>query len=135
MRTLLSLALGASASGQADETARATEAALDLAGRGPAQAIAALFALGLLRRKNEAFAVAERYYLHQGRDPVPLRPGRDHPTLNEQHRRLTQILFTPACAAMREDPRFQDMCHAIGLTRFWEETGITPDHLLPADSS
>ena len=109
---------------------QAASAAVRLAGRGPAHAIAALFALGLLGRTDEGFAVAERYYLHQGDQPVPLQAGRDHPKLNEQHRRLTQVLFTPACAAMRKDPRFPRLCQAIGLTAFWEETGVTPDYLL-----
>jgi len=43
---------------------------------------------------------------------------------------LTQVLFTPVFAAMREDPRFQELCSSIGLTAFWDQSGITPDYLL-----
>lgn len=103
--------------------------AVALAARGPAQAIASLFALGLFGRIDESFAVARRYYLRDGEVPVPLQPQADHPQLNEQHRRVTQILFTPACSAMRDDARFPDLCSAISLTDFWNETGITPDYL------
>jgi DNA-binding winged helix-turn-helix (wHTH) protein len=125
----LSLVLGAAADGHASACAAARDAAVQLAGRGPAQAIASLFALGLLGRPDEAFLVAERYYLQQGPEPVPLHSAPDDPRLNEQHRRLTQILFTPACAAMRESARFESLCRSIGLVRFWEKSGITPDHL------
>jgi len=115
-----------------DRSARdeAVAAANALASCGPAQAIAALFALGLFGRVDEAFAIARAYYLQYGRTPVPLQPLADHPHLNEQHRRLTQVLFTPVFAAMREDPRFQELCSSIGLTAFWDQSGITPDYLL-----
>lgn len=126
---LIRQVLAAAAAGGRSRQEQAAAAAVGFAGRGPAQAVAALFALGLLGRIDEGFAVATRYYLQHGEAPVPLHPLGDHPTLNEQHRRLTQILFTPACAAMRADPRFTDLCRSIGLTAFWEQSGITPDYL------
>jgi DNA-binding winged helix-turn-helix (wHTH) protein len=130
MLAFLRRVLDAAAKGDASSTDEAASAAVRLAGHGPAHAVAGLFALGLLRRTEEGFAVARGYYLHQGAQPVPLQTRSDHPKLNEQHRRLTQILFTPACAAMREYPRFTDLCRSTGLTAFWEESGITPDYLL-----
>jgi hypothetical protein len=129
MLSLLQQVLAAAAGGERSRQLQAAAAAVGFAGRGPPQAVAALFALGLLGRTDEAFAVAARYYLQHGKAPVPLHPVGDHPRLNEQHRRLTQILFTPACAEMRADPRFIDLCGSIGLTAFWEQSGITPDYL------
>jgi hypothetical protein len=130
MLVFLAQVLAAARDGDESSARRVASSALEFAGRGPPQAIAALFALGLIGRVHEGFTVANSYYLHQGQQPVPLQPGSDHPRLNEQNRRVTQILFTPACAAMRRDPRFADLCRGIGLTSFWDASGITPDHLL-----
>jgi hypothetical protein len=122
----------AAASGRSDDRDDAALAAIQSASRGPAQAVAALFTLALFGRVDDCFAVARRYYLQAGEGPVPLQPQADHPQLNEQHRRLTQVLFTPAGRDMRDDPRFADLCHSIGLTDFWEASGITPDYLRSA---
>jgi hypothetical protein len=134
MTELLRRAVIAGASHDEGVRDQAATLALSVAAGGPAQAIAALFALGLLGRTDEGFAVARSYYLHDGDRPVPLQPGEDHPKLNEQHRRLTQVLFTPVCARMRQDARFIDLCRSIGLTAFWEQSGKSPDYLL-ADST
>ena len=107
----------------------AAAAATVFASGGSAHAVAALLALGLFSRTDDAFAVAQRYYLQDGNRPVPVQPQAGHPTLNEQHRRVTQILFTPACAHMRPDPRFLGLCHSIGLTEFWERSGLAPDFM------
>jgi len=48
-------------------------------------------------------------------------------SLNEQHRRLTQVLFMPVFARMRADSRFVKLCSHIGLTDYWNESGLTPD--------
>jgi hypothetical protein len=125
----------AAATGEPRASDDAAAAAVAMAAGGPAQAIAALFALGLLGRTDDAFSVARSYYLHDGDRPVPLQAGDDGPTLNEQHRRLTQVLFTPVCAAMRADARFIDLCRSIGLTSFWEQSGTTPDYLLARGAS
>lgn len=120
----------AAMSNESSEREQAITTASTLASEGPAQAVAALFALGLFDRANEAFAIARRYYLQDGQGPVPLQPQSGHPRLNEQHRRVTQVLFTPVFAALRDDSRFSDLCHSIGLTSFWEQSGVTPDYLL-----
>jgi DNA-binding winged helix-turn-helix (wHTH) protein len=125
LRQIVAAAMNDRQSAQ-DEAAMAATA---FASGGSAHAVAALLALGLFSRTDEAFAVARRYYLQDGNRPVPVQPQADHPTLNEQHRRLTQILFTPACAHMRPDPRFLGICNSIGLTEFWERSGLTPDFM------
>lgn len=130
MLAFLRQVVSAATSGQKEPIDRAVAAATALASGGPTYAVAALFGLGLFGRIDDAFAVARSYYLHGGDQPVPLQPQADHPKLNEQHRRLTQVLFTPVCAAMRDDPRFSRLCESIGLTAFWNENGVTPDYLL-----
>ena len=41
----------------------------------------------------------------------------------------TQWLFTPACAAMRRDPRFLPLCDAMGLGDYWHRRRVEPDYL------
>lgn len=102
--------------------------ARQLAGAGPSQAITALFVLGMIGAVDDSFDVAERYYLQRQAQPVPTRPGPSHPQVNEQNRRLTQILFTPAGAGMRRDRRFAGLTAQIGLDDFWESSEIIPDY-------
>ena len=96
---------------------------------GPAQAISAIFALGLLDRPDEQFEVAMSYYVREGPAPVPIRHMRQEPSINDQHRRVTQILFTPACAALRSRPQFMTLCDRMGLSAYWERSGLEPDFL------
>lgn len=114
----------------ADEAARACSGA---AARGPTQAVAAMFGLGLLGRVDDLFDVAAAYYLRAGKGPVPIRRTTAEPSINDQHRRVTQALFTPACAGMRaERSRFLDLCASMGLTEYWESTDFAPDFLVPS---
>jgi tetratricopeptide (TPR) repeat protein len=126
---LLKNVVAAASHGSIDETDRAAEAARQAAASGPARAISALFALGLLHRVDDAFAVAEAYYLREGSGPVPVRRTRGEPSINDQHRRVTQILFTPACEEMRHDRRFLHLCERTGLVEYWDRTGLQPDFL------
>jgi len=113
----------------ADEAARVCSGA---AVGGPAQALAAMFGLGLLGRVDDLFDVAGAYYLRAGKGPVPIRRTSGEPSINDQHRRVTQALFTPACAGMRDErSRFLDLCTRMGLSEYWESTGLTPDFLAP----
>ena len=126
---LLRLVIEASLSGNPASVDIAAKTCTESARMGPAQALGALNALGLLKRVDQAFAVASAYYLRAGEGPVPVRHSEHEPSINDQHRRVTQVLFTPACAAMRADPRFLPLCERMGLTRYWDETGLTPDFL------
>jgi DNA-binding winged helix-turn-helix (wHTH) protein len=126
---LLKSVVAAVRGGRPEELDRAAQAARSAAASGPARAIVAMFALGLLGRVDDGFAVAEAYYLRQGPGPVPVRRTPGEPMINDLHRRVTQILFTPACAGMRADPRFVSLCERAGLTAYWEQTGLTPDFL------
>lgn len=126
---LLKVVLTAVAGGTAGDIDEAVATAREAAASGPARAIVALFGLGLLNRVDDGFAVAEAYYLREGSGPVPVRRTAGEPMINDLHRRVTQILFTPACAGMRDDQRFMRLCERAGLAAYWERTGLTPDFL------
>jgi len=115
------------AGGDADERAVALAASIKLAGSGPAQAIASLFTAGLLQSPDALFEIADAYYLRSGDLPVPTRHTAHELSVNDQHRRVTQILFTPVFADVRDDPRFLSVCDRIGLSRYWDATGLRPD--------
>ena len=131
---LLRLPVAASLSDNASLTDEAARACSGAAVRGPTQAIAAMFGLGLLGRVDDLFDVAGAYYLRAGKGPVPMRRTSGEPSINDQHRRVTQALFTPACAVMRDErSRFLDLCARMGLTAYWESTGVAPDFLAHED--
>jgi DNA-binding winged helix-turn-helix (wHTH) protein len=108
---------------------QAADACRAAAAHGPAQAILALQGLGLLGRVDDLFDVASAYYLRLGSGPVPLRRTSGEASVNDQHRRVTQMLFTPALRLMRADPRFMAMCDRMGLAAYWEAEGLNPDFL------
>lgn len=119
----------AAATNVQSDVERAIAASCAIAAKGPAQAVAALLALGLFNAVEELFAVAYSYYIQSGNAPVPVLHTRDELSINDQHRRVTQPLFTPACALMRVDPRFSILCDRIGLAAYWEKYGVQPDFL------
>ncbi|WP_426265531.1 tetratricopeptide repeat protein [Sphingomonas sp. LHG3443-2] len=137
MLTFLASILGESGDGNEPGRQRIREASLAFAASGPAAALAALFALGLVEDHDAQFDVLHAYYFHEGQAPVPSHHTPSELSLNEQHRRLTQVLFTPALKSARDDPRFLKVCERIGLVRYWVDTGLTPDFVsgppLPAE--
>ncbi|HZC37310.1 MAG TPA: winged helix-turn-helix domain-containing protein [Sphingomicrobium sp.] len=102
---------------------------IEVAALGPAQAVAALQTLYALDAIDEAFAVARGYYLGQGKSAAPLRWNANDPSITDQHRRVTQLLFTPAANRMREDDRFLPLCEDMGLASYWDAFGLVPDFL------
>lgn len=131
MLQLLRAVAQAAASQDRVAIASAIEACTAAAGKGPALAVVALLALGLFDAVDQAFAVAYAYYARAGDSPVPVRHVSEEASINDQHRRVTQPLFTPAAAAMRSDPRFAGLCERIGLSSYWEKSGLQPDFLVP----
>jgi tetratricopeptide (TPR) repeat protein len=107
----------------------AVQTCCSAAEKGPAQAVAALLALGLFDAVDEAFQIAYAYYARAGDAPVPVRHMAGEASMNDQHRRVTQPLFTPAAKAMRADARFAGLCGRIGLTAYWKASGLEPDYL------
>jgi DNA-binding winged helix-turn-helix (wHTH) protein len=102
---------------------------LAAAARGPAQCVAAIIHLGGLGALDAAFDVANGYLARRGPLVTPLRHTAADPSINDQHRRVTQMLFIPATAGLRADPRFADLCEAIGLGDYWRQAKVTPDFL------
>lgn len=129
MLQLLRVVALAAASHDRAAVERAIDACLTAAGKGPALAVVALLALGLFDAVDEVFTVAYAYYARAGHAPVPVRHVSEEASINDQHRRVTQPLFTPAAAAMRADDRFGGLCERIGLTAYWKASGLEPDFL------
>lgn len=113
----------------ADAWRQAVAMNMAAASRGPAQAVAAMIHLAMLGAVEEAFAVAEGYYLRRGGVEVGLARSESDLPIPDQSRRVTQPLFIPATAAMRTDPRFESLVEEIGLAEHWRKAGVEPDHL------
>lgn len=126
---LLRTSVSASLTGGDQMADQATRMCREAAASGPALTLAAINGLGLLGRVDDLFDLSYAYYLLTGRGPVPPRHTKEEPSINDQHRRVTQALFTPACAGMRADSRFMDLCERMGLADYWETTGLSPDFL------
>ncbi len=80
--------------------------------------------LGLL---DEAFRVAEAYYLGRGFQVGAARFTRQHGGYTPREYRITHIMFAPTTAAMRRDPRFLPLMRKIGLVDYWRRSGTRPD--------
>jgi tetratricopeptide (TPR) repeat protein len=109
-------------------------AALEMAALGPAQSVAALMGLCALGAAEEAFHIARGYYLGQGQAAAPMRWNLRDPSITDQHRRVTQPLFVPTGRCLREHPQFSILCDDIGLSAYWEQSGVTPDFLAHRDA-
>lgn len=102
----------------------------DFAKRAPGAAVAAVQHLAALGAVDAAFEVARGYLVRKGPMVGQLRHSdAEMVRLNEQHRRKTMMLFIPATAPMRADPRFLELMREIGLARYWEASGLGPDAL------
>jgi hypothetical protein len=108
-------------------------AAVDQVMAGVSRSVAAvvngMMLLNHLGATDRAFDLARAYYLEQGPiiAAVSWRPGQ--PTIQNQRRRKTNMLFTPTAAAMRSDPRFMPLMQQMGLADYWDQRGIRPDFL------
>lgn len=91
------------------------------------QAVSVLSALGEV---DAAFEITDA--LFAVRPPANLHPqsaGKRSPAKSTAWR-FAPWLFTPPTAPMRADPRFDDICQAIGLTEYWAKRRIKPDYQL-----
>jgi DNA-binding winged helix-turn-helix (wHTH) protein/Flp pilus assembly protein TadD len=89
-------------------------------------AILSLAALGALDR---AFDVAYAYLLDRGPLAAAIDRGSPGRAINDQRWRKTMMLFIPATAAMRADPRFAGLCRDLGMADYWRRMGVGPDYL------
>ena len=123
------LVVAAAQAGTAEQARVAADASRKIAALGPAHAISAMFALGLLKETDALLDVTHGYFLRRGPSPVPIRHMPGEMSINDQHRRVSQILFTPVFAKVRQDSRFSALCETIGLSDYWRSSGLQPDYL------
>ena len=97
--------------------------------RVPFAAVNATMILSILGQIDDAFDVANGYLLRRGAHITPLRPTDNDLVVNDQRWKKTQMLFTPAVAAMQADPRFMALCDGIGLVAYWRARGVRPDFM------
>lgn len=83
--------------------------------------------LAFIGAVDEAFAVADGYYLARGPVKVPHRFGKAQPSIVEMRDRNTAWLFAPPARPLWQDPRFRWLCKEIGLIDYWRSAGVRPD--------
>lgn len=125
----LHLSMTALASARPADIGRAADAVLGLVAASPSASINAVMILAGLGEIDHAFAVTDAYLLERGPLLSSLRWQPGEMSVNDQRRRKTNMLFVPATQAMRADPRFSRLSDEIGLTDYWQQANITPDHL------
>lgn len=112
--------------------AKAKEANLSAAQLNPGQATYAAMILSQLGEIDAAFDVINALLLSEG--PLvsnrPIVPNSF--VANSPSGCRTQWLFMPPLAAVRADARFEALCDAVGLTRYWRQRGSGPDLRIPA---
>ncbi|MBY9063842.1 winged helix-turn-helix domain-containing protein [Sphingomonas yunnanensis] len=109
------------------EVAAAAAAYVEAAHRGSGHAENAIQFLSAAGRLDQAFAIAQGYFLQRGFAVGTLRFSRRQGTYTAPDQRVSWFLFAPPCAALRRDPRFGSLARTMGLTRYWRETGTRPD--------
>lgn len=105
----------------------AVRANVAAAERGPAQSVAAIIHLSGIGAVEECFLVAQGYFLRSGEMAVGARKSGSDPSVNDQHRRVTQMLFLPVTEPLRRDPRFAGLCSDMGLSEYWRRAALVPD--------
>jgi DNA-binding winged helix-turn-helix (wHTH) protein len=125
----LRLALTALESRRAADIGTAVERVLADLSHGPGMSISAIMMLTALGEVDHAFDVAHAYLLERGpvMAAVRWRPGQL--SINDQRRRKSHVLFTPATAPLRADARFLPLVRETGLTDYWREVGVTPEFM------
>ncbi len=115
-------------SGVAADKGRAVDAVVSGIADSPIRVINALMMLNLMQAMDEAFAVADAYFLERGPLIAALRwrPGGE--LIVDQRRRKTNPLFVPSSWPMRQDSRFEPLMAEMGLDRYWAESGRQPDY-------
>lgn len=129
MINTITLALEAAQSKQPKALSEATKQLMSGVSRNVAAVINAMMLLNLMGAIDQAFELADAYYLERGPiiAAVQWRPGQ--PAVPDQRRRKTNMLFVPSATAMQADSRFMPLMKEIGLVSYWDKRGIGPDFL------
>ena len=85
--------------------------------------------MAAMSKIDEAFAVLRAYFFSEGFDCGEIRFTSSQGTYTPRNDRLTAWLFNPAMARLRRDPRFPTIVNRLGLTRYWDASGVRPDYL------
>ncbi len=79
-------------------------------------------------RVDDAFAVANAYYLDRGFHVPSIRFPKGQGTHTYLTDRRTWVIFAPPAGPMRNDPRFAKLLGDIGLELYWQQSGTRPDY-------
>lgn len=121
------ISLVALETGDSKDVTAAGRANVEAAPLSPGFANNAVMVLSLLGETDSAFAVTDGYLLRRGPLVGRLWTGNGQMPVNDQRWRRTMMLFTPATAALRADPRFGALCEGIGLADYWRRRAVRPD--------
>jgi tetratricopeptide (TPR) repeat protein len=83
--------------------------------------------LGMLGFIDDAFQVADAFYFSRGFSIPDWESATARPEVTLDARD-TRFLFLPTMRTMRADARFERLAHEIGLTRYWQQAGVSPDY-------
>jgi DNA-binding winged helix-turn-helix (wHTH) protein/tetratricopeptide (TPR) repeat protein len=110
------------------DIAAAREASLAAAPQNPGSSAYATSLQAALGEVDAAYSIVEGFMLRRG---LIVTQDRRVATGSEFEVdlgwRSTQWLFTPAMKSMRDDPRFELLSGAIGLSQYWQSRGVPPD--------
>jgi DNA-binding winged helix-turn-helix (wHTH) protein len=93
----------------------------------PGLAANAIMALSWLGEIDQAYRVADGLFAARGKVVQRWRGRGLRDVYSDTAWARSQFLFIPATAALRADPRFEDLCQIAGLMTYWRERGIGPD--------
>ena len=125
------MALAASravASGARADIDSALRLNMDAAHKAAGQAENTIQFASAVGRLDDAFALANAYFLGRGFEVGDVRFSEQQGGYTRRGDRRTFLLFMPTTAAMRADPRFERLVADIGLGRYWAETRSVPDY-------
>ena len=118
------------AHGRPADRAAARETVLrGVATGGPLLAVNASMMLAGLGEVTLALDVTEAYLLERGPVVVGTSWRQGQPLHNDLRRRMTNYLFLPVMAQVREEPRFAVIARDVGLAAYWQRPRRKPDYL------
>lgn len=121
--------LAAILSGRPADRERSVRLIMQGIARAPTGSITGILMLNGLGETDRAFDVATAYLLERGPLFAEVQWSVGGISLNDTRRRKTHMLFIPASAAMRADPRFMPLVTDIGLAAYWDRARVVPDFL------